>query len=126
MKDYDREIVDYYNGVVVDINSKPVDSVEVTMYVRNRDNGKKDKNKAILTTNTNDSGYFEIKDKTIDSVSIHIESRELVFKKNGYILDSAVTLRGQSSYRPLYDHYDGYYFVFKIPDTLVLKKNKQH
>ncbi|KPH13084.1 carboxypeptidase-like regulatory domain-containing protein [Chryseobacterium sp. ERMR1:04] len=118
------EFTDYFNGIVLDEQHKPIENVKVTMYVVNQDNGSIDKEKATLDTFTDKNGYFRISDKTIDSLHIKTETRKLFFDKTGYKLDSASTNIGSSGYRPQYDSFDGLFFIFKVPDTITLHKNK--
>lgn len=124
VKKGNREIVDYYNGIVVDRNHNPLEGVKVKMI------GKKTRNSIngeviMLSTTTNKKGYFAIKDSTIDSLHIlrvQSESRKLIFEKEGFLLDSVSTRTSSSNYKPSYDAFDGSYFIFKIPDTMTLRR----
>lgn len=60
--------MEYYNGIVVDENKKPIEDVKITMHVVNQDNRSIDK--ATLDTFTDKNGYFRISDKTINSLHI--------------------------------------------------------
>lgn len=126
IKEVNREIVDYYNGVIMDENHKPIEGVKVTMYPISSDNNEIDKEKVVLVTSTDKKGYFAIRDTNIDSLHlmrVQTEYRKLFFEKKGYISDSVSTNIGRSDYRPKYDDFDGLHFIFKIPDTLTLQKD---
>ncbi|MFC6269717.1 hypothetical protein [Frigoriflavimonas asaccharolytica] len=123
-KKINREIVDYYNGIVVDQNHIPIEGVKVMLHgekIDNQING----NLEILTTITNKKGYFAIKDSTIESqhiLRVQSESRKLIFAKKGYLIDTVSTKTSSSNYKPSFDAFDGLYFIFKIPDTMTLRK----
>lgn len=124
VKKGDREIVDYYNGIVVDQNHIPLEGVKVKMIVEKTENDVNGE-LTMLSTTTNKRGYFAVKDSTIDSLHIlrvQSESRKLIFAKKGYLLDTVPTRTSSSNYKPSYDAFDGLYFIFKIPDTIILRK----
>ncbi len=123
-KKVSREIVDYYNGIVIDQNHNPIEGVKVKMIGKKTDN-EINGDLRMLTTITDKKGYFAIKDSTIESqhiLRVQSESRKLFFDKEGYFLDSVSTKTSSSNYKPSYDAFDGLYFIFKIPDTMTLRK----
>ncbi|WP_267404868.1 MULTISPECIES: hypothetical protein [unclassified Chryseobacterium] len=122
IKSKNREIVDYYNGIVVDENKKLIKNVEVKMYTVDQEKGTIVKDIKPSITYTNDKGYFRINDKSIDILHVQTETKMLVFNKKGYQLDSVPTNIGTSSYRPKYDDFEGLFFIFKTPDTVTLHK----
>lgn len=123
-KKINREIVNYYNGIVIDQNHNPIEGVKVKMIGKKTDD-EKNGDLRMLTTITDKKGYFGIKDSTIESqhiLRVQSESRKLFFDKEGYFLDSVSTKTSSSNYKPSYGAFDGLYFIFKIPDPMTLRK----
>ena len=113
------EFANYFNGIVLDEKNKPIENVKVTVFSISFDNGKIEKDSIVITTFTNNKGYFGKNSTKINYKDLEIHPKILVFQKKGYKTDTIDTYWQPSSYRNEPEHF---YFIYKIPDTLILKK----
>ena len=107
------KIVDYYNGIVVDMKNKAIKDVKIT--------GFNDYTGITCETFTDNKGYFEIKEKKFKPSNLHSEDSELIFKKKGYVIDTFIVCRMGPNYKRFEINC---YFSNKKPDTMLLKNLK--
>ncbi|MBF8458418.1 hypothetical protein IV494_14640 [Kaistella sp. G5-32] len=108
-----EDIVNYYSGIVLNDKKETLSDVTVTCMLEND---------LLQTVSTTKTGYFKITDKNLNTLNIQ-EPRKLIFKKEGYITDTIKTAQPVSDYRRRDREYPvNFYFIYKVPDTLVLIK----
>ncbi|OCA76696.1 hypothetical protein BBI01_22040 [Chryseobacterium artocarpi] len=109
-----REIVNYYNGIVLDKNSiTALPNVSVKCSLNNN---------VIKTVLTDKRGHFKISDSSLNTLNIQ-EQRKLIFYKEGYVSDTIYTTQRIPQYRQT-KNLNSNHFIYKIPDTLYLQKIK--
>lgn len=107
----DREVVNYYNGIIMDKDNKIVlRNVIVKCSIASN-------SKTVLTDNR---GYFKISDSSLNTLNIQ-EKRKIIFSKRGYVSDTVFTSQRIPQYRQR-NQLNRNYFIYKIPDTLYLQK----
>lgn len=110
-----EDFVNYYNGVVLGHESLPLENVEVNCILDDS---------LVLSVFTNKDGYFKIQDSSFTSLNLQINSRELLFNKNGYESMFIRTIQVPPNYLPKRSDTEGMFFIFPQPDTVRLIKNK--
>lgn len=110
--DSEREIVDYYSGIVLDKNNGVIlENVSVKCSLNN---------KVIKSVLTDKNGYFKISDSSLNILTIQ-KPRKLIFSKSGYSSDTINSAQLIPQYRQNKNPNINY-FIYKIPDTIYLQK----
>ena len=110
-KDNEKKIIDYYHGIVLNEQSEKLSGVRVVIL----EPGSK-------VVSTDNEGYFQIKDKKFNKINVQ-RGKKISFNKDGYVTDTVSTLLIGPNYEAKKRRIINNYFIYEIPDTIILRKN---